>query len=548
MDIKIAKIIHKDQTRILVNFPFNKEIVSFIKQIDGAQWSKTHNTWHIPYSKEAYSQLKTLFPHFNFVTVLKENLSGQIETNTNELKQNLKHNEIQTPNVEKQIQIEVIGRKILLKMPKDDVDVKFILTLRFSKWDKEQKLWIIPNYPGNIDVIKSYFKNRIAKIVEHELSKVATKSNEFHILANDVLVIKTVSNRLKIIFGFNKKLTLAIKKMPFWSWDSKNKWWSIPYSEKLLAEIKQIVTNEALNLRYEEEKSDEHKVAKKSAYDMLNYRNCPESYELKLKELRYSPQTIKTYKSLFEELINHFPTLEIDKIDEHKIIEFCQFLVIERKVSASYQNQAINAIKFYYEKVLGGHRKFYFLERPNKEKALPNVLSTEEVTKILKATENLKHKAILTVIYSAGLRISEAINLKIKDIDSDRMQIKVSQGKGKKDRYTLLSTKTLDLLRRYFKQYRPQEYLFESLEGGQYSTRSIQSFFQVICQKVGIEKKVSVHTLRHSFATHLLENGTDLRYIQVLLGHESSRTTEIYTHVTTKGFDQIKSPLDNLDI
>jgi site-specific recombinase XerD len=154
-------------------------------------------------------------------------------------------------------------------------------------------------------------------------------------------------------------------------------------------------------------------------------------------------------------------------------------------------------------------------------------------------------------IYSAGLRIGEAINLKIKDIDSQRMQIRIEQAKGKKDRYTLLSPKTLDILRHYFKEYHPQKWLFEGQTAGEkYSVRSIQNIFGAAVEKAGIKKDVSVHTLRHSFATHLLENGTDLRYIQSLLGHESSKTTEIYTHVTvtTKGFDQIKSPLDKLDI
>ena len=152
------------------------------------------------------------------------------------------------------------------------------------------------------------------------------------------------------------------------------------------------------------------------------------------------------------------------------------------------------------------------------------------------------------VIYSAGLRISECINLKIKDIDSNRMQIRVEQSKGKKDRYTLLSTKTLLILRDYFKTYRPKEFLFEGQDGGYYSTRSIQNIFRDAVEKTKIKKKVSVHSLRHSFATHLLENGTNLRYIQSLLGHSNSKTTEIYTHVTTKGFEQLKSPLDNLDI
>ena len=151
-------------------------------------------------------------------------------------------------------------------------------------------------------------------------------------------------------------------------------------------------------------------------------------------------------------------------------------------------------------------------------------------------------------IYSGGLRISELINLKVKDIDSDRMQIRIQQSKGKKDRYTLLGTKTLLILRQYFKEYHPKVWLFEGENGGQYTDSSIYQIFKKSLIKANITKKVSIHSLRHSFATHLLENGTDLRYIQSLLGHSSSKTTEIYTHITTKGFDQIKNPLDKLEI
>jgi site-specific recombinase XerD len=221
-------------------------------------------------------------------------------------------------------------------------------------------------------------------------------------------------------------------------------------------------------------------------------------------------------------------------------------------VSSSYQNQSINAIKFYFEKVKNGPRIFYAIDRPQREKILPQVCSEEEVISILKCTKNLKHKAILTTIYSAGLRISELINLKIAHIDSDRMQIRVEQSKGKKDRYTLLSQKNLKLLREYIRVFRPYYYLFEGQRSTKenpipYTARSIQVILKDSAKMAGITKKISVHTLRHSFATHLLEHGTDLRYIQNLLGHESSKTTEIYTHVTTKGFDQIKSPLDHLD-
>ena len=190
----------------------------------------------------------------------------------------------------------------------------------------------------------------------------------------------------------------------------------------------------------------------------------------------------------------------------------------------------------------------YLVERPREEKTLPIVLSEKEIGDLLNATENIKHKAILMLAYSAGLRLSELTNVKITDIDSNRMQIRIEQGKGKKDRYTLLAVKLLAILREYFVLFKPKEWLFEGADGGQYSVRSIQAIMKDATKKAGIKKKVSVHTLRHSFATHLLENGTDLRYIQSLLGHSSSKTTEIYTHITTKGFDQIKSPLDQLDI
>jgi integrase/recombinase XerD len=207
----------------------------------------------------------------------------------------------------------------------------------------------------------------------------------------------------------------------------------------------------------------------------------------------------------------------------------------------------------YLEKVRGGERKFYHVDRPIREKMLPEVLSEEEVSDIIKATKNLKHKAILMTIYSAGLRIGELVNLKIKDIDSKRMQIRVEQGKGKKDRYTLLSQKTLEILRLYIKDSRPHLYLFEGQDSSKerplpYSKRSVQNILRDSLDKTKIKKKVTVHTLRHSFATHLLEHGTDLRYIQDLLGHESPKTTQVYTHITTRGFDQIKSPMDGLDI
>jgi site-specific recombinase XerD len=268
-----------------------------------------------------------------------------------------------------------------------------------------------------------------------------------------------------------------------------------------------------------------------------------------LKELRYSENTIRSYITALEEFINYHHKTDIDQITEPMIIEFLRYLVMERIVSESYQNISINAIKFYYERVLGGKRKIYLVDRPRRETKLPVVFSAEEVSSVIKCTQNIKHKAILMVIYSGGLRISEALNLKITDIDSKRMQIRIVSAKGNKDRYTLLSEKTLAILREYYREYRPTQWVFEGVSVGEpYSARSIQQILKAAVRKAGINKPVTVHTLRHSFATHLLEQGTDIRYIQSLLGHASTKTTEIYTHITTSGFGKIKSPIDKLDI
>ena len=350
-----------------------------------------------------------------------------------------------------------------------------------------------------------------------------------------------------MFFAYDKVVSKKVNSFPYSNWDKKTKCWNIPYVEKYVKELEVFALEQKLKWTYEEEEASTGIVKRVSGIGEAGYRYCPDAYILKLKELRYSDKTIKVYKYAFEEFINYYKKEELSEINEKMIIDFMRHLVIERKISSSYQNQAINAIKFYYERVLNGERKIYLLDRPRKEQTLPVVLNVSEVGALLKCTENIKHKAILMLAYSGGLRLGELINTKIKDIDSERMQIRIEQGKGKKDRYTILSKKLLEILRLYFSEYHPKEWLFEGAKGGQYSMRSIQNIVKASAKNAGIKKKISVHTLRHSFATHLLENGTDLRYIQSLLGHESSRTTEIYTHITTKGFDQIISPLDNLN-
>ncbi len=540
--MKATKIIHNGESRIKIDFPYNQEIATLIKQIPGAKWSKTQGAWHIPYGKKEFVQLKTLFPLIEYAQ--KEIIAEPQEPTVTIPKEVIAK---QIPTV-KGVSVQVLGRNIILKLPKNTLDTHFILSIRYSRWDTKQFCWFVPNYPGNLDLIKDFFKDRIGELIIHDEYDVRTSSQaKKTIKTNELLIIKTNSKRLKLIFGFNKELSNLLRKMPFNTWDAANKWWTVPFTEQFLIDIKTVAKAQNLEVVYEEEVKTENKATRVTAYDITNYRTCPEQYILKLKELRYSENTIKSYKGLFEEFINYYPKYDIKSIDEKMIIAFMQYLVIERKISTSYQNQSINSIKFYYERVLGGQRKIYLIERPRREKTLPEVLSEQEVVSVIQQIDNIKHKAIVMLTYSSGLRLSEVVNLRIKDIDSNRMQVFVQQSKGRKDRYTLLSKKILPILRQYFKEYKPKEWLFEGAKGAKYSVSSVQNIVKEAYSRAGIKKKVSTHTLRHSFATHLLENGTSLRYIQNLMGHESSKTTEIYTHITTKGFDQIQNPLDKLD-
>lgn len=268
-------------------------------------------------------------------------------------------------------------------------------------------------------------------------------------------------------------------------------------------------------------------------------------YKNRLIQKRYSNNTQNIYCNYFRDFCLNFQNSNLEEVKTEEINTYILELIKTKNISISQQNQRINAIKFYYEKVLGRDKQYYALHRPKKEHKLPKVLSKNEVKKILNSCNNIKHRRILMLIYSAGLRRSELIDIKIADIDSERMVINIIGAKGKKDRISLLSENMLQLLRSYYKEFKPKKYLFEGAKGGKYSPTSVANILKNASLKAGVNKTVTPHMLRHSFATHLLEQGTDLRYIQELLGHNSSKTTEIYTHVSKKAIDKIRNPIDD---
>lgn len=559
LKVQVSKVYHRDEWRICIITGFDTAVIEKIKQLPDARWSRTMKAWHIPYTKEAFVQLKNFFP--NLEIPLEPNITHQVEK-TQERHAEKEANSVlveksvvrtvELSDIRKSdIYIDIYPKTIQIKLPKNDADTQFLSTFKYARWIKEMMCWKIPNYGRSAESIKNYFGIRNPIINEHKTSSyVMSKQTDGEkplFGKNDLLVVNVSGRVLRLFFRFNRDVQMQVRKFPLRRWNSNKNCWEIPFSENFLSEVKIIAEVRHLNFLYYEEEKPKVK-PRKSRFDIKNYRECPVEYKNKLIELRYSKSTFAVYTDLFEEFINYYEDYDLGEITEEMIYDFIRYLITERGVSTSSQNQYINAIKFYYERVNGGPRKVYYIERPNEEKFLPEVLSSEEVVAILKSIHNIKHKAIIMTIYSAGLRISELINLRVKDIDSDRMQVRIALGKGKKDRYSLLSQKTLLILRQYFATYKPKEWLFEGEAGGQYSTRSIQNILSKALKQCKIKKHITVHSLRHSFATHLLEAGTDLRYIQELLGHSSSKTTEIYTHITTKGFGGIKNPLDSLEI
>lgn len=351
----------------------------------------------------------------------------------------------------------------------------------------------------------------------------------------------------------NKVVQALVKQLPDVKWSKKFNMAFIPNTPKNLNKVFNTFKGVAwVNCKYffknatltdpVKENGDISWVYKRKIEK--GYRVCPDDYLQKLQLKKYANNTIKTYVSLFERFINHYNDIPIIELNDTHIRSYLSLEVAAQR-SNSYLNQMINAIKFYYEIVHNQPNIYYDIERPRKQEKLPKVISKSDVKCLIEHTNNIKHRCIVELLYSSGLRRGELINLKIKDIDSSRMLIRVEGAKGNKDRLTLLSNTMLEDLRLYFKEWKPTEYLFEGASKGKYTASSIKSIITKAAKRANILTKVSPHTLRHSFATHLLESGTDLRQIQNLLGHSSIKTTEIYTHVAVDSFKTIKNPLDS---
>lgn len=352
--------------------------------------------------------------------------------------------------------------------------------------------------------------------------------------------------RLVVYFHYNDAIITKIRKLPGYTWSKNLKAWYTNFNTNNIQLLKKTLKNDVVfqldASMYN--KTIKAKIKRKPRVISEENKTIIRAYVKYLQGKRYSESTVKTYFTFIADFFDYLQNTPLETINNRTVELFIEDVFIPRNYSISTHRQLISAIKLF--------KAFYptckidelQLKRPSKSKFLPTVLSKEEVIDLIRYTKNLKHRAILAMIYSAGLRISELLHLQLKHIDIDRRQIIVKNSKGRKDRNIILAESFIPLLHNYLTSYNPQLYFVEGKPTQPYSAESIRAFLHKATKKANIKKRVTPHTLRHSYATHLLENGIDLRYIQELLGHAKPETTMIYTHISKKDLLKIESPLD----
>lgn len=362
---------------------------------------------------------------------------------------------------------------------------------------------------------------------------------------------------LKLIFEKHPALQAALKNIQDCRWSAGMQCWYIPNKKENFKQLLETcrafgyvdfsqVVGSKPDVPIHHEIKTQHRFSRSDLPSSAHIQAL-ENFKAHLKSERYSQNTIKVYTETVGVFLKFVGDKPLELMDAADVLLFNNEYILANKYSSAYQNQIVNGVKLFFARVQGSKMNPDLIRRPRRESKLPHVLSKEEVKAILEAHSNIKHRTMLSLIYACGLRRGELLRLHLTSIHRDRQVLEIRQSKGNKDRFVPISPKVLSMLESYYKAFKPKVFLFEGeKQGEKYSEKSLQSVLKQAVEKAGIHKPVTLHWLRHSYATHLLESGTDLRYIQELLGHKSSKTTEIYTHVSTQALQKIPSPFDTL--
>jgi len=553
--ITLSPFIHRGGKKIRIDFDRNSGVYAAIRKLPEVKYTKTHGCWYIPYTNEAYTALissgipKNIYASRNRinpdVTQQESSSSNHQNSEVSEKKETLSANPVE---------IRYSNQRFWIKMRYQIADVVWIKTLSGAYWNKNQKLWCIGCNTENLSKLQTYFNYWKPETYTYIYELIMTTADPKLI---EIYSTPEYKDKICVKLKGYANDTQFITQIPEASYDPEFKRWLLPNTELLISSIQNHYTNKGvkvINRLYQKwEKYKKKDLCNQEKQSCLiakypqDYTTLLQQYTDAMIRRNNSWSTIYTYTPEIVKFAEFHGEQNIAKADEASINQYLSHLS-GKKIAVSTIHTAINAIKYYYQKVIYRQDlKIEQLVRPKKGFHLPAILSAQETNDILQSLANIKHVCILYILYGCGVRLNELLNIQMNDVWWERNQIIIRNGKGDKDRVVMLSQTLKQLLRIYCDQYMPQMWLIEGQDRlTQYSSRSVQNVVKNALKKAGITKKVTPHTLRHCFATHLMDNGVQLPYIQALLGHKDIKTTMIYTHVTNSSITNVASPLDSL--
>lgn len=571
MNVIIDKIWHREAFQIGIYFKYDVQKIAIVKAI-GANFSKTLRCWYVDYSREAYSQLKNSFENITVkhsdgsVSIISQKVTdstnrdhlpiakSDIQLGTSSLS-NPEHTkeEISLAKKLRLTLLEPIGKYWIFKMQYHQTICKQLLVVKGVYWNTSYKCYMTLRHPDVkqkveqiLEITDFFGTDYLSKDTKARGAKIEIKVHLEHVAWMEVHVPKMVlihekMKRFKMARFSNAKNCYLLPAAPA----------ALEAIQLQMENIEVLISNQ-LPAKYLQKRH----LPNRKQMDLQRTRDSiftqvPESaraYISKMVDtilaLNYSDATLRNYTHAFIKFLKHFEYKDPATISNAQIIPFLASIML-RGLAATSGHTMVNSLQFYYHNVLQMNTYTFKLPRPKNEKKLPTVLTMEECLLLFQVVDNPKHKLLLLIGYGAGLRVSEIVTLKWSDILFSEHKIHLKNAKGKKDRMVMLPYSIVQSLQIYKELYNGKQYVFEGQFAGEpYSTGSVQSVMRQAIKKSGLDKKATVHSLRHSFATHLLENGTDIRYIQKFLGHASIKTTTVYTHLTKTAVDKIKSPLD----
>ncbi len=564
--LTLFPLIHRGKKWIGFKFAYSMDIIKILKSVFPLFYTKTHRCWYTEYNSEYFKRFKTLGIPFEIQKLGPAGDATEGSGNTDieskgirstvPLSSSKMESTISTNEVEK-VSIQWNKMRFYIRMPFQKDRTGTIKALRGSYWHTRQQCWVVYASKENLQAIHKEFmiwdKEEYERLYELIAIQESPRIVELYKTPQfpDHFVVKPRGFRIDLSY---------LKEIPGRKYEATYKRWIIPYDKRLLNRIEEYYLNANVKVinRIPQTAAKAFEKAIPSLPEKVKYmlskfqpgqRKVLEQYANTLMVQKYSWRTIKSYIGKFAKFLSYFKDCNPEELTEMDVLDFLSYLA-RQDISESLMNIFHSSIKLYYTKVVyNPDFKIEKLERPRRGRNLPALLSIKEVDTMLRSIKNKKHLTIAYAIYGGGLRLSEVVNLRVQDIHWDRNQVLVKSGKGNKDRMVMLSQQLKALLVMYFDQYQPQYWMFEGKDKKtQYSSSSIQKMIKRAASNAGINRKVTPHVLRHCFATHLLDRGTDVRFIQELLGHKDIKTTLVYTHVTNNTMSNIISPLDQINV